>query len=345
MPAGREPRPDSVGDESLRLILQDLLCGHFGKSVQIARLRRRKSAYSSSFPIEELEVELASGRVIQMMFKDLGMRAPLSDARRVKPGFLIDPEREIEMYRHVLSPAAFGSALCYGTLIDGVKDRYWLFLEKIAGLELYQIGEFEAWRAAARWLAGFHGHFEGSTEKLPREIPLIHHDRGYYLTWMERACRLVARRGEATADQVEKLRRAYLDAIERLLQLPSTLVHGEFFPSNVMVQGSREAMRIRVLDWETAAVGPGIIDVAALVSGQWNGEQKTGLVEEYLSAVSPGPANQEKKEEFFRAVACGQLHLAMQWLGWSDGWTPPEEHRQDWLRIGLEIAGELENRL
>ena len=27
-----------------------------------------------------------------------------------------------------------------------------------------------------------------------------------------------------------------------------------------------------------------------------------------------------------------RLQLALQWLGWADGWTPPQQHQWDWVR-------------
>ena len=34
-------------------------------------------------------------------------------------------------------------------------------------------------------------------------------------------------------------------------------------------------------------------------------------------------------------VTSASLLVALQWLGWSDDWTPPPEHRHDWLSEAL----------
>src|SRR5947209_6646174 len=58
--------------------------------------------------------------------------------------------------------------------------------------------------------------------------------------------------------------------VERLLALPRTLIHNEFYPSNVLIERRREGVRVCPVDWEMAARGPALIDLAALTAGNWN---------------------------------------------------------------------------
>src|SRR5258708_24656997 len=60
---------------------------------------RRRSAYSSSFALEELEVVFRDGDKTEVMFKDVGPGAMLDGAAAVKPAFLFNPQREIQAYR------------------------------------------------------------------------------------------------------------------------------------------------------------------------------------------------------------------------------------------------------
>ena len=46
-------------------------------------------------------------------------------------------------------------------------------------------------------------------------------------------------------------------------------------------------------------------------------------------------------EEFLDALELFRLHLAVQWLGWDPGWSPPDEHRHDWLAEALSAADKL----
>jgi len=99
-----------------------------------------------------------------------------------------------------------------------------------------------------------------------------------------------------------------------------TFIHGELYASNVIVAGDRVA----VVDWEMAAVGPAVIDVAALATG-WAAEKQDALIGAYGEL---DPAD----------VAAARLHLALQWLGWRRGWQAPPEHRRDWLEEARAAA-------
>ena len=85
------------------------------------------------------------------------------------------------------------------------------------------------------------------------------------------------------------------------------------------------------VDWELAGVGPGVLDLAALILGLPEPDADT-LVDTYRRTLKRPP----DAREFSRDLDYAKLHLAMQWLGWSPDWTPPPEHRRDWR---AELAG------
>jgi aminoglycoside phosphotransferase (APT) family kinase protein len=145
--------------------------------------------------------------------------------------------------------------------------RYWLFIEKVLGTELWQIGDLEVWRGVARWLAGMHETLAGSTD----ERHLIRYDAAFYTRW--------ARRAAAACPDLEPLMRRYQEVVERLLALPVTVIHGEFYPSNVLVAGQR----VCPVDWEMTAVGPGLIDLAALTTG-WGDEERVAIASAYMAS-------------------------------------------------------------
>jgi hypothetical protein len=53
------------------------------------------------------------------------------------------------------------------------------------------------------------------------------------------------------------------DWVDALGRAPATFVHGELFPSNVLVSDGT----VHFVDWETAGVGPGELDLCALTLG------------------------------------------------------------------------------
>jgi aminoglycoside phosphotransferase (APT) family kinase protein len=270
----------------------------------IREIKRRPCPYYSSYHIEELDVTLADGTQLPVIFKDMTL---LAEVRHVKPSFLFDPLREIEVYRDVLAPRALGTAKLLGAVTDN--GRHWLFLERVTGDLLWQVGDTTIWRATARWLARFHRTSATASR-------LLRYDRAYYQQWMERATAFHPAAGDLVP--------AYERAVKRLLELPVTFIHGEFYASNILIQGNR----ICPIDWEMAALGPALMDLAALSGGEWTDEQRADLARAYGGA---DPVTLD---------AC-RLHLAVRWLGWSKEWTPPHEHAQNWLQEAQTLAARL----
>jgi hypothetical protein len=225
----------SVTSLQLREVLEECLEGCFGRPRPIARLIRQPSAYRSSFPLEELQVHFSDGGFLALVFKDLAWQGLTEEGRRTKPRFLYNPRREIEIYRNVLAARGLGTAACFGTVADAGLDRYWLFLEKVRAVELYQVGEFGVWQQVARWLAETHTALSGSQDEPVKQV-LLDYDADFFRAWIDRA-RVFLRSGQrpAAAGTIDRLAAAYERVIGRLAALPTTLIHGEFYASNVLV--------------------------------------------------------------------------------------------------------------
>jgi aminoglycoside phosphotransferase (APT) family kinase protein len=289
-------------------------------------LRRTPSDYSSSFSIEELDVTFADGERMTMIFKNLSPDAILGGAREAKPDFLYAPEREIQVYRSLLSKMDSGAPKVYGAVTDPVLQRYWLFIEKVAGRPLREVGEFDLWLEAARWLARFHASADAAAARAAAP-QLLEHDAEYYRLWLRRA-------HEVAGPSLDRIADRYDRVIEVLLALPRSLIHGEFYASNILVQERAGEIRVCPVDWEMAATGPGFCDVAALASGKWSRDDQLCLVDAYHSALP----EHLRPRDFLLAFDCCQLHIALQWLGWSQSWEPPYAHAHDWLAEALRIS-------
>lgn len=299
---------------------------------RVAGVRRRPSAYRTSSPVEEVDLELVDGTTVPLLLKVLGRAAQSPDVRRVKPAFLDDPGREVEAYRAVLPAAPAGPPACYGAVCDPAAGRHWLLLERVAGRELYQVGEVEAWEAAARWAAGLHARFAGRPG--PPAARLLAYDGDYYRAWAGRAAAFAPAHARP---RLAALAGRYDRVIERLLALPATVLHGEFYPSNVLVVDGPAGWRVCPVDWETAAWGPGPFDLAALTAGKWTEAERAAFARAYHAGLaSPGPV-----EELLADLDWCRLHLAVQWVGWSADWVPPAAHAHDWLGEALALADRL----
>jgi thiamine kinase-like enzyme len=329
----------------VRSRLERALSEHFGETCRVARLERRPSPFATSFTIEELDVLLDDGRSFELVFKDLSDSALAPKARKVRPSFLYDPLREIETYRAILTRTQLGTATYYGATTDGRHERYWLFLENVPGVALWQVGDLPTWEKTARWLAAMHHHFAGDALRPMQTQHLLHYDADFYLLWMQRAQTFVRRSGRrprSSAIQLEWLASRYRDVVERLIAIPVTFIHGEFYASNVLVNTDSTAQRICPIDWERAAIGPGLVDLAALTAGTWADDDRRALALAYRDALVRLGGSPPAQDEFLRSLDCCSLYLALQWLGWAPDWSPPRKHRQDWLAEALRLAELLE---
>lgn len=311
-----------------------LTTGFGGGDVTV--LDRRPFPYRSTFPLEAIEIRMSDGTERSVVFKDLSRRGPDDPVWQIKAPFLHDPRREIEVYRDVLVPEGVTAPSCLAVEIDPAHDRYWLFLEMVEGELLWQIGDLDVWMTAARWLADLHARFADSTSSLP--LRLLVHDRDFHRRWIDRAERFAHRPGTSNGKggDFSWLAQRCLKVAEWVGDQPRTFLHGEFYPSNVVVERGKGPVRIRPVDWEMASVGPGLMDLAALTSGAWSEEERKKIATAYREAL-PDRLRPPASALLEGLDRC-RLLLAVQWLGWSAGWTPPSDHAHDWKATAIELA-------
>lgn len=337
-PATHRMSPD---DAELRGILEQALREGRKDLLKIDSLSRIPSRYSTSFAIEEIRVRLADGRTFELILKNLNKTNMLAEARRTRPASLFDPVREIAVYRSVLEAGQFGTASLIASRADRESGQFWLVLEKVPGVELFQVGDFGVWQSVAGYLARLHENHRPLIHDIKAAVPLLRYDRSFYEMWPRRALSFASVENESSRNKLEQISKQYSAVTERLLELPVTLLHGDYNASNILVSGQEENVRICPVDWEMAAMGPGPIDLAALVSGQWNEVQREALIAAYIEGRGDKIDNGPETEKLLEDLKYCQLHLAMQWLGWSESWRPPPEHQQDWLQQAVCLAAEL----
>jgi hypothetical protein len=319
--------------------LVEALGGRLGGR-EITGVRRRPYRYATSAPLEEVVVVTGEEEVGPLILKDLSRDRLLGNARAAKPEFLHEPRREVETYRRILGPAGVGPR-CLAAVAEASPPRHWLLLEKIPGVELWQVGERAVWEDVARWLGGMHGRFAaGIGELRAANSHLLEHTAATFRSWCERASAAIVeshdQRGRPLAAALER----YGAVAEALAELPRTFVHGELYPSNVLVVRGERPPGVYPVDWEMAAVGPGALDLAALVGG-WSPRDRESFALAYLEGLQASGGPTQELEEFVVGLSRCRLHLALQWLGWSSDWLPPKEHAHDWLGEALALSREL----
>jgi aminoglycoside phosphotransferase (APT) family kinase protein len=120
-----------------------------------------------------------------------------------------------------------------------------------------------------------------------------------------------------------------------------TLIHGEFYPSNVLVDQRGTSCSIHPVDWEMAGAGPPLLDLAALLSGRWGPDDRETMQQAYCEGAPEARACFATPDAFRRGLTACRLLFAVQWLGWARGWDPPPDHQNDWLEEAERCAEEL----
>lgn len=337
-PVSRQGRPD---ERLVRETLQAGLEARLGAPAAIAELAMVDCEYSTSFPIREVDVLLQDGSRHAVVFKDLSEGSLLETARSVRANAALNPLREIEVYRSILNGRHLDTAEFIGARADPNAGRYWLFLERVPGVQLVEVGDFEIWLEVARYLARLHSTLSQAVSRSGETAPLLRYDRQFLEYWPRRALSFAAGEAGPAASALERVCNGYRPAIDRLLALPVTIVHGDFNASNIIVSTSGSGTRIAPVDWELAGIGPGLVDLAALVSGAWSEAEQDMLAAAYREALQQTSRRDIDPVKFREDLMYCQLHLALQWLGWSESWCPPPEHRCDWREQAVSLSRRL----
>lgn len=344
-------KPSAVDAEQMDLAalhsaLAVIVRDRFGAARRIVALQRAPSVYRSSFALEEVTVTLDNGLTFGLLRKDLSWQALSVAGQQAKPTFLYDPQREIATYRQILAAHLPDAPRCYGAVVDVAQAQYWLFLEKVTGAPLVE-ADLSTWQAVARWLATMHSHFarQADLHDLAAASRLLRYDRAFYWQWPHRAQRFLRQRQPALPAaqlaQFDRLVAGYDTVVDGLLSLPVTLLHGEFYAANVLVQASSDRLRVCPVDWEMAALGPGPIDLAALVAGAWSETEKQTLAGAYYAGLTLADDDPFTLAALLATLDYCRLHVACQWLGWSADWTAPTHQAQDWLAEAVGVAARI----
>jgi hypothetical protein len=108
-PGGRVSRVQLVMET-----LEEGLSQLSGDRMQVRSIRARELGKSTSFAIHRVDVQLESGDVLPVVFKDLNPLRQFPNARRVRRLELGGSRREMWIYRDVLSGLELGTPRLYG---------------------------------------------------------------------------------------------------------------------------------------------------------------------------------------------------------------------------------------
>ncbi len=312
------PAPDL---KTLTSVLSTVLCSD-GLPGEVTVLDRKLPLYVSTYYSEIVTCRLPDGSERKVLCKHSAGDSPNSYGHRGGVPY------EAEVYRSVLAGSRLTFPTFYGHQSDAGTNKNWLIIEFLEDAEpVHHTLKPGAMTLAAQWIGRFHAFYEARLQS--SAIPfLTRYDARYYLGWSHRTWVFA----KPLRDRYPWLAEAcltYAKAVDWLLAQPQTVIHGEFYPLNVLYARGG----VYPVDWESTAVGVGGIDLACLTEG-WSEEMARKLELEYQLARWPDGTS----AEFDRTLAAARYYLAFRWLGDRPMWTNGEtsSRRFEQLRTAME---------
>ena len=316
--------------ETLTLRLSAGLGSNGDRQKAVTVLRRSRPPFMSTFPNEIVTCRLANGCRQRVFVKYQAGQSHGSYGHRG------DIAYETEVYRRVLQPMPEFRPKWLGAHTDPRTGEVSLFLEYVYGnvrlsdmVWKRSVRQPRAMAQATRWIARFHAAHQdhaGDHSFLKR------YDAEYYRGWARRTCEFA----RPLHDRFPWLARLCEsdDWFAPLLAEPPTVIHGEFYAKTVLVRKESVFM----VDWESAAIAAGEIDLAALTEGKhWPATVVRKCERAYVHARWPegAPAG------FRRTLEAAKIYLHFRWLGERADWAVREKSlpRYDYLHTSAKQLG------
>lgn len=280
---------------------------------------RRQKVVQGTFPKEIVTCRLGDGRTKRLLCKyEAGYNHNAHGHRR-------GVAHEAVVYEELLQPLQAITPKLYGVHTDTVRGGVWLVVEYLENsMYVSRAVEPEAIGLAAHWI----GQFHAATQELLQTTPMLFlrpYSEDYYLGWAQRTWQYLHSLHQ-DVPWLEQLCRSFPEAVAALLAVPPTVVHGEYYPMNVLwCDGT-----IYPVDWESTALAAGEIDLASLIE-RWPEETVQECELKYQMTRWPeGPP-----DGFHRRLWAARLYLQFRWLG-----DDPERDVSEWRLEALHSAGE-----
>jgi hypothetical protein len=295
---------DLCGEESvLRQCLEWICPDLCPPGVEIVQVHREEADCATSYHVSVLTVRLSTAEVFRLFVKDF------SFSRLPKDGLRPRAERELCVYRDLLAEAGLGTARYYGPASPEAEERRVLVLELVKG-ERVRDCALEGWVAAARWLGQMQAYFAQHPARWQACGMLLRHDADFFWARAEGAVRAVSQAAPWLADRLVKIVDGYGPFVEIMTSQPRVLVHGSYRPQNILVDPA--AGRVCPVDWELAAVGAPLYDLAFISDG-FQPPERDRLWHAYLEAG--GAYRPARGWEGMRYVIdCFRLHKVLKSL-------------------------------
>jgi Phosphotransferase enzyme family len=294
-----------------------------GRSLTL--LGREPTPYATTFPCEIVTCRVGRGKPRRLFCKYTAGVDYTGHGHRGGVG------HEIATYRHILARTNNFRPKFYGGYTDSETGQYWLFLEYLeGGLRVGKLNDPVAMGKTARWIARFH---VTSQRLLGNEHVhfLKRYDKEYYLGWITRTVDFAGPNYKKSSWFRQLYARAN-DFLSPLLGSAPAIIHGEYYQHNILFHQGR----VCPVDWESAAVGEGLIDLACLTDG-WESKIADVCTETYVRTRWPEGA----PAEFAKVLKAARLYMTVRWLGDDPDFTRSASAGGHWIRL-RKLVTELE---
>jgi Phosphotransferase enzyme family len=264
----------------------------------LAILARQRNVQTSTWPSEIVECRVGCDGGLRLLLKH-GPR----DAHNAH-GHPVGPAYEAIVYETVLAPAGLSHPFLGSVCPPGSRSMC-LVLEYL-DQGWWRMNLAEDVRTIVRvaaWLGAFHRAATERTDALASALNV--YDTEYYKGWARRSLRYVPELPDAFR-WLGQVCRGFGRLGAHLASGPLTVVHGEFYPHNVLVHGDA----VRPVDWEWAAVAAGEVDLAALTEG-WGPVLAAASERAYAHARWPDGA----PDDFLWRLDVARVYMHLRWLG------------------------------
>lgn len=306
----------------------------------VTGLRIERIALDSGFSSQLYRAHLVGNAVPPSVIVKLPADSEAGDAMKMFGGYL----REVEFYGRIAGPAPIGTPHVYAArMLDGQGDfvlvledlNQWDNADHLAGLSLEralmcieQLAGLHGWSLHPR-NAGLFDVFPSLDTPFTRDLL----PAAFAPAWQIYRDKASVPIPGAVARYAERFAELAPQAIDALSER-SMLIHGDIRADNMFFSGNR----LKIVDFQLAALGCGATDIGYLVSQGLPTETRSGRDEEfvryYLAALENHGVTDYSFDEAWRhyrfAVAYFVVLPAMPLLGWD---SLPERSRQLCLRL------------
>jgi aminoglycoside phosphotransferase (APT) family kinase protein len=282
--------------------LSDALRALLGQDATI--LHRRRNLQTSTFPSEIVTCRVAGREPTRLFCKYADEGIGLVAGHRSGVAF------EAMVYRDLLSALDVPAVQFYGSYRDPETGATWFFLEALdETARVNKSADPGAMPRAARWAGRLHAL--GERRAADFRDRLHRYDAAYYAGWPEQTLQC-ARGRAAEFPGLAPVCERFARLLPRLLDRPQTIIHGEYYPRNILV-GDDGA--VYPIDWESAAIACGEIDLASLTEN-WPEATVRACVDEYCRSRWAGGA---APAAFAETLDLARAYLHLRWMGGSQG--------------------------